>query len=135
VFPDYQFRFYFLIPIKARYLALIWWIGLCFEVYEGSYAVLSEVASFVVFFGPDIVRRAIRAPRKVILKQQARLAEKRPFHRCVACGITDKTNPEMEFRYCSKCYGACGYCSRHLHAHEHVTQEGTTPQAASNAEQ
>jgi hypothetical protein len=29
----------------------------------------------------------------------------------------------MDFRYCSKCTGALGYCTDHLRAHEHITTD------------
>ena len=39
---------------------------------------------------------------------------------CAFCGITDKDNPDMEFRYCSRCDGNKEYCMDHLFTHEHV---------------
>ena len=45
------------------------------------------------------------------------------FHICRACGITDKTHPDMDFRYCPDCVGMVGYCSDHLNSHEHVKEE------------
>ena len=41
-------------------------------------------------------------------------------HKCAVCGRTDATNPELEFRYCSKCNGVYEYCSDHLFTHEHI---------------
>jgi hypothetical protein len=41
-------------------------------------------------------------------------------HKCAICGRTDETNPELEFRYCSKCNGNFEYCQDHLFTHEHV---------------
>jgi hypothetical protein len=90
--------------------------------------------NFFVFFGFELLTR-VRMSLRRMQHESKRLVEvhrDEPFHRCLVCGITDKTNPEMEFRYCSKCYGSCGYCSRHLHAHEHVMQEPATPQPTSN---
>ncbi len=45
--------------------------------------------------------------------------EVRPRHRCVICGRTDVTNPELTFRFCSKCTGGKEYCQDHLFTHEH----------------
>ncbi|MBQ0060057.1 MAG: hypothetical protein KBS83_08945 [Lachnospiraceae bacterium] len=42
-----------------------------------------------------------------------------PRHSCVICGKTDLTDPDMDFRFCSKCQGACEYCSEHLYTHIH----------------
>ncbi len=41
-------------------------------------------------------------------------------HRCAVCGRTEITNPELEFRFCSKCNGNYEYCSDHLFSHPHV---------------
>ena len=41
-------------------------------------------------------------------------------HRCTVCGRTDVTNPELEFRYCSKCNGYFCYCEDHISNHTHV---------------
>ena len=41
-------------------------------------------------------------------------------HRCSICGRTNITNPELMFRYCSKCSGNHEYCQDHLFTHEHV---------------
>ncbi len=42
-------------------------------------------------------------------------------HRCEICGRTEKSNPELEFRYCSKCAGDHEYCMEHLYTHQHIT--------------
>ncbi len=43
----------------------------------------------------------------------------RPRHRCEVCGRTDISNPELEFRYCTKCSGEHEYCMEHLQTHVH----------------
>ena len=43
-----------------------------------------------------------------------------PMDRCIVCGKTDRTNPEMDFRYCSKCAGDQCYCPEHIQNHTHV---------------
>ncbi len=40
-------------------------------------------------------------------------------HRCEVCGRTDISDPDLEFRYCTKCGGAHEYCMDHLYNHEH----------------
>lgn len=47
-------------------------------------------------------------------------------HRCAICGRTELTNPELEFRYCSKCEGSYEYCQDHLFTHVHV-KNGSRP--------
>ena len=46
---------------------------------------------------------------------------KAPYtHRCTVCGRTDITNPELEFRYCSRCNGYYCYCEDHISNHAHI---------------
>ena len=41
-------------------------------------------------------------------------------HRCTVCGRTDVSNPELEFRYCSRCNGYHCYCEDHINDHTHI---------------
>ncbi len=41
-------------------------------------------------------------------------------HRCAVCGKTELDDPDMEFRFCSKCNGNYEYCRDHLYTHKHV---------------
>ena len=41
-------------------------------------------------------------------------------HKCTVCGRTDITNPDLEFRYCSRCSGYHCYCSDHISNHTHI---------------
>ncbi len=46
---------------------------------------------------------------------------KAPYtHKCTICGRTDVTNPELEFRYCSRCSGYHCYCEDHINDHNHI---------------
>ena len=42
------------------------------------------------------------------------------IHKCAVCGRTEKSDPNLEFRFCSKCNGNYEYCSEHLYTHQHV---------------
>ncbi len=100
-------------------------------------AILASLANFVIFFFLN------RRNNHVHLNHEQRTARKQfrqasgssrpsgsteaanqgrvvPRHRCDICGRTDVSNPELEFRYCSKCNGAHEYCSDHLFTHIHV---------------
>lgn len=41
-------------------------------------------------------------------------------HQCTVCGRTDVSNPELEFRYCSRCAGYYCYCEDHISNHAHI---------------
>ncbi len=46
---------------------------------------------------------------------------KAPYtHKCTVCGRTDVSNPELEFRYCSRCKGYYCYCEEHISNHTHI---------------
>ena len=42
------------------------------------------------------------------------------IHKCAVCGRTEKDDPNLEFRFCSKCNGNYEYCSDHLYTHQHI---------------
>ncbi|MBQ7713650.1 MAG: hypothetical protein IJT71_02045, partial [Oscillospiraceae bacterium] len=42
---------------------------------------------------------------------------------CAVCGRTNETDPELEFRYCSRCAGYHCFCSDHIFSHVHFTDD------------
>ena len=109
---------------------------------------LVALLNYFLFFGKDVVnvipmswrvntRRLFRKKPKKTASQpqrpnvipfpsagsyQATVATpKAPYnHRCTVCGRTDVSNPELEFRYCSRCNGYYCYCEDHISNHEHI---------------
>lgn len=132
--PDFQLLLFFILPVKIKWLALITWIGYFFVIVLGSWLskllVLASISNYLFFFGEDIKHR-IKAGRRQMEFQAQRFAAQRkedePYHRCVVCGITDLTHPDMDFRYCTSCYGTPAYCQDHLRAHEHRTEPAAPP--------
>jgi hypothetical protein len=46
---------------------------------------------------------------------------KAPYnHKCTVCGRTDVSDPQLEFRYCSRCSGFHCYCEDHISNHTHI---------------
>jgi hypothetical protein len=131
--PDFEVWLYFLFPVRVKWLALIWCLGLGYAAIFGEWIdrllVLASVSNFLLFFAADIVGRLKTGRRRMAYqaKQFALQKEKPYFHRCVICGITDRSHPQMEFRYCSKCDGAQGYCMDHLHDHPHIVEAAKQP--------
>ena len=69
------------------------------------------------------------------MREAQKTAEKIGRHRCAVCGRTEEDDPNLVFRYCSKCEGDYEYCQDHLYTHKHVTKGGMDPrQANSNQE-
>jgi hypothetical protein len=127
LYPDFELFLFFILPVKIKWLALLTWVGYAFVLLMGPMAekllVTASVANFLMFFAPEIVRR-VRYGRRRMVAQAAQIAAKNePFHRCVVCGITDHSHPDMDFRYCPKCAGTRGYCTEHIFNHEHVTAD------------
>ena len=53
--------------------------------------------------------------------QAATAAVKAPYtHKCTVCGRTDISDPDLEFRYCSRCNGYHCYCQDHISSHTHI---------------
>jgi hypothetical protein len=126
LYPDFELYIFFVLPVKIKWLALFTWIGYAYTMIVGGWLprllVLASVCNFLLFFGKDIWLR-LRTGQRRMYNQARRLAVREPayYHRCTVCGITDRTDPQMEFRYCSKCAGNHAYCMDHLRSHDHVT--------------
>ena len=133
--PDMQFLLYFIIPVKAKYLAYFYVALMAYQVVKGSWGIrISIIASFanaLIFF--LLIRKPAKRVRQTVRKrafdQRVRSAERqagrlRPMgqarHVCAICGRTSQDDPELEFRYCSKCAGGQEYCMDHLYTHVHV---------------
>jgi len=151
MYPDAQFLFLFIIPVKARILALVdlalILFGLLTEVFPYNLFSVISIANYFLFFGKD-VRNVIPVSWRVnagrLFRKKKRAGRQQsgtiPFptagsyqatvakpispytHRCHVCGRTDVTNPELEFRYCSRCAGYHCYCQDHINDHSHIEQ-------------
>jgi hypothetical protein len=125
LFPDFQLLLFFVLPVRIKWLALITWIGYGYLLLVGGWPsrllVLASIGNFLLFFARDILVN-LKYGRKKVVKKVSRIADgnDKPFHRCTVCGITDKTHPDMDFRYCPQCDGQYGYCRDHIFSHEHV---------------
>jgi len=127
--PDFELALFFILPVKVKWIALLTWIFYGYQLVTGGWStrlqVLASVGNFLLFFGREIVD-TMRYRRRSMATQARRIAEEKnpePRHRCHVCGKTDLTNPEMDFRYCSKCAGDQCYCPEHIFNHEHVLEE------------
>ena len=123
LYPDFVLYIFFILPVKIRWLALITWIGYCWQLLAGSwetrYLVLASIGNFLVFFGRDILWKIKSGRRKMSSQVREISGSREVFHRCTVCGVTDRSDPNMEFRYCREC-GGLGYCKDHIFDHEHV---------------
>ena len=128
--PDFELAIFFILPVKIKWLALVTWIFNAYYLVVGSWPlrlqILASVGNFLIFFGGDIIQ-TMRHRQRSMTREVRRIAtandEPVPRHRCHTCGKTDLTDPQQDFRYCSKCAGDLCYCTEHIFAHEHVLTE------------
>jgi hypothetical protein len=144
LFPEQKVLLYFFIPIKIKWLA---YISLIYYVYimiahwaafPANLAPIAALINYAVYFAPlfmDVThrfRRRMQWERQKVVDFDAERRRRTPSlksdkrsytHKCTVCGRTDVSNPELEFRYCSKCAGYHCYCIDHINNHQHVTKE------------
>ncbi len=133
-FPEMQFLLFYVIPIKAKWLGLFVGAEYVYRFLFGGLEQKMEIGvsmlNFIIFFlmtrnYNKVNPREIH--RKQAFKQEMKKAEVQKIrlthHRCAVCGRTEKDDPNLEFRYCSKCEGGLEYCMDHLYTHRHVTAE------------
>ncbi|MCD7738556.1 MAG: rhomboid family intramembrane serine protease [Lachnospiraceae bacterium] len=135
-FPDMQVMLFFVIPVKTKVLGVIYLLLLGYYFIQGDIFSKFVIGAALVNMGIFLLRnRTSFHPQQVYKRQAARAKtrahaptvkkeEKAPkmkaVHKCAICGQTEASNPNLEFRYCSKCRGNYEYCSEHLFTHEHV---------------
>lgn len=123
LYPEFVIHLFFILPVRIKWLALITWALYFWRFAVGDMQekalVLAATANFFLFFGYAVYHK-VRYGARQMIQQKQRIAEKEEaFHRCTTCGITDKSHPKMEFRYCPDCKGSPGYCMEHIHKHVH----------------
>lgn len=100
------------------------------------------IANYLLFFGKDVLNIlpatwSVNA-RRLFQKKDKKKTGTIPFpsagsyqatvatptapytHKCTVCGRTDVSDPDLEFRYCSRCNGYYCYCEDHISNHEHI---------------
>ena len=127
-FPDAQFLLFFVLPVKAKWLAVaVYLYSFIFGGAAERCELVVSLANILIFFlmtrnyrryAPKEIRRKnnFKKETKILPKGSTR-------HRCAVCGRTELDGAELEFRYCSKCEGNYEYCQDHLYTHKHVTKE------------
>jgi hypothetical protein len=124
--PNFELRLFFVLPIQIKWLAYLQAIGYAAAFLFGSMSVrlmvLASIGNYLVFFGPSVFQKVSNYRRRVKWDSRQYNPGKTARHTCVICGIDSNTDPDMDFRYCSKCAGQRAYCEQHLRNHEHVVE-------------
>lgn len=138
-FPHISVYLMYIIPIKVKYLGIIYALILGYEFINssviGKIIIGASLLNFVIFFlltrnyksvSPQQVRRKHHYHKEVkegmkgdnVVRLHGHNVITR--HRCAICGRTELDDENLEFRFCSKCDGNYEYCMDHLYTHEHV---------------
>lgn len=127
-FPDVSVLLMFIIPIKVKWLGVIYGIMLAFSFLQGGFfskfVILSSPFNFIVFFFTSRNMMHLN-PKQIHRRQEFKRDIRRSAggitkHKCAICGRTEVDSPDMQFRFCSKCDGNYEYCEEHLYTHTHV---------------
>jgi len=154
IFQDEVVLFALVIPMKMKWMALIDAVFMLYEFIKFPYLYTRVVIVVcVVYFGIfwlinrnrngrsfAQIRRSRRFKKAVHQGRTEGYTEtgssgrgkvitlrpqtKGPIHQCTICGRTELDNPDLEFRYCSKCAGNHEYCSDHIFSHVHIEESG-----------
>lgn len=150
MYADTTVLFMFVIPIKTSWMAVInmFFLAYYFIHFEimGRANIIAYLINFFIFYlligrgkgmrNSNSRSAQMRQKKEVQMRWQERqrqsdktLHEKRAKqmtpstitrHKCAICGKSEKDDPTLEFRFCSKCKGNYEYCNEHLFTHEHV---------------
>ncbi len=129
-YPDMQVLLMFVIPIKMKWMAVVYGVLVVLEFFTSGWAgkvsIVMSLLNFIIFF---LSTRNLKryTPHEIHRRQQfkAQMRQPRPGsgitkHKCAVCGRTELDDPNLEFRFCSKCEGNYEYCSDHLFTHQHM---------------
>ena len=131
-YPDMQILLWFVIPIKMKWMAGVYGAIILYNMisyirvglWVMAVPILASLLNFILFFfstrnmqryNPKEVHR-----RREFKKAMAQSRVNPATGGITICGRTEKDDPNLEFRFCSKCNGNYEYCQDHLFTHQHV---------------
>lgn len=126
-YPDMQVLLMFVIPVKMKWMGILDAVLMLYYVIVGGvftrFAIIASLLNFVLYFYR--LHRSRISPKQIHRKAQFEKKAsagraKVTRHKCAVCGRTEEDDPNLEFRFCSKCNGNYEYCQYHLFTHEHV---------------
>ena len=149
LFPDARFFLMFIIPVRGKWMIFItlglYLLDIVRQFLSGSadygwflifmiFAAILNVVFFMLLSGYRIGKNNARQQQRYgsyggrqdgrngasRIRPESQRTTRGPRHKCAVCGRTNETNPELEFRYCTRCIGNYEYCMEHLYTHTHV---------------
>lgn len=128
-FPDMRIMLYFIIPVKMKWMAIVYAALMAYSAVRSSWAgrvaIIASILNFLIFFfatrnyqrvSPKEIRRKRDFRRQTSTPRGANITK----HKCAICGRTELDDPTLQFRFCSKCNGNYEYCQDHLFTHKHI---------------
>lgn len=132
-YPEIQLLLMFIIPVKVKYLGILYAAYMGFEaIFSGIIggdipiliAILFQFINLGLFYistGRAHHFRPSENRRRAQFQQSVKMAPKGiTRHKCAVCGRSETDDPNLEFRFCSKCNGNYEYCQDHLFTHQHI---------------
>lgn len=136
-YPEMRVYIYFVLPIKMKWMAVFYAVILVFNAFtyiRGGwwfmvFPIVASLLNFILFFlgtrnmsryNPKEIHRRNEFKRAVAGSRVNPSTGGISKHKCAICGRTEKDDPNLEFRFCSRCNGNYEYCQDHLFTHTHV---------------
>ena len=136
-YPEASVLLYFVIPIKMKWMAIFYGVILVAEIVsylrEGQWfmviPIVASLLNFALFyfstknlsrFTPNQVHRRMEFRRQMNTGTRTMQGGRITKHKCAICGRTEDDDPNLEFRFCSRCNGNYEYCQDHLFTHQHI---------------
>ena len=137
-YPDMQVLLMFIIPVKMKWMAIFYVVIVVYEMIQYIMAgawdlvipIVASLLNFIIFYfgtkdfsryNPKEIHR--RNEFRRAMEPQGRMKSGSGSvtkHKCAICGRTELDDPNLEFRFCSRCNGNYEYCQDHLFTHTHV---------------
>ncbi len=120
---DTRFLLYFIIPVKARWMAYLYIAFDLFRVYQQPRLIIFLLPGYLAVilmlgFILPLQERRLQQQRKSIkvkFNQAENLIREEKKRTCAECGLSAEEGFETDFRYCEKCE-AC-LCLKHIQTH------------------
>ena len=140
--PESTVYLSFLFPIKMKWMFAVYIALSVFQLYSyysvaSAYGVLTGLLAMLVNGSQIIISllnlflffrfskiRLTKKQKKTQTEFRRQMASVPKAgvgarHKCAICGRTENDDPNLSFRYCSKCTGNKEYCQDHLFTHTH----------------
>ncbi len=128
LFPDYEIRLFFILPVKVKWLGMITGGLILFAFIKGGLGTKAAIgvvfANYLLFFTGHIM--ALVRGRRMLVRQSARRAEQRPkatereadTRVCAICGAKQEDGADIRVCSCEKCGGVPRQlCLEHARSH------------------